>query len=269
VRCAAVRVQTDGFVTRAAVALVGFTLAAWPGAGRSGPSAMPAAGLDHQAVVGAVAASTGRAAASMPTEWMPARGRECASSGRRKGFCQGPRRVPKPLGPEADLARDLGLGTLEAAGDLLFEAPKPEWIEAAGPEAQEPLLFPVSDGYVWRGLQKARRTKSGFHHRHKGVDIGAPEGTPIQAVRSGIVAYSDNGVHGYGNLLVTVHADGSVAVYGHCRAVYVFPGQHVAQGQVVGEVGHTGVARGTHLHFEYRENGKLKDPLPRFTKPGA
>jgi len=177
--------------------------------------------------------------------------------------------VPRPQGEEAELARSLGLGTLEAAGDLLFEAPKREWIDAARSDAEETLLFPVADGEVWRGLQKARRTKSGFHPKHKGVDIGATEGSPILAVKSGIVAYSDNGVHGYGNLLVTVHGDGSVAVYGHCRAVYVFPGQHVAQGQIVGEVGHTGVARGTHLHFEYRENGKLRDPIPRFTKPEA
>ena len=86
---------------------------------------------------------------------------------------------------------------------------------------------------------------------------------------SGIVAYSDNEVHGYGNMLVIVHADGSVALYGHCKAIYVFAGQRVAQGQIVGEVGHTGIARGTHLHFEYRIKGFIKNPLRYLEDPVA
>lgn len=234
-----------------------------PSAGHTEPQAAAT-----RATTAAVAQTPGLVA--LPTDWLPAHGRECASSGRGKGFCQGPRRVPAPHGADAELAKHLGLGTPDTAGDLMVDTPKPKWVEAAGPDRNETLLWPVAEGMVWRGLQKAQRTKKHSRPSHKGVDIGAPEGSLIRAIKSGIVAYSDNGVRGYGNLLVTVHPDGSVALYGHCRAIYVFPGQHVAQGQVVGEVGHTGIARGTHLHLEYRERGRLKDPLLRFTdRPGA
>ena len=255
------------------VALLACGLAVWAGHARSEPAALAGANVQHQAAATRTAAVTVAQTpeAALPTRWLPGHGRECARSGRGKGYCQGPRKVPLPHGAEADLAARLGLGTRDVAGDLLVDAPKPEWTEAAGPDRREALLWPVDEGEVWRGLQqkRSRKNKRGPRHSHKGVDIGAPEGSLIRAVKSGLVAYSDNGVRGYGNLLVTLHPDGSVAVYGHCRAIYVFPGQHVARGQIVGEVGHTGVARGSHLHFEYREHGKLRDPLPRFaSRPG-
>jgi murein DD-endopeptidase MepM/ murein hydrolase activator NlpD len=203
----------------------------------------------------------------MPAEWMPAHGRECARTGKYKNFCQGPRRVPKPFGEDAARAEKLGLGKLRTAGDLMVGTPKPEWVQAAQPNRNEKLMWPVDTGKLWRGLEAARRTQNKFHPRHKGLDIGATEGTPIRAAMSGIVAYSDNEVHGYGNLLLVVHGDGSVALYGHCKSIYVFPGQRVTQGQVVGEVGHTGIARGTHLHFEYRVKGFIKNPLRYFKAP--
>jgi murein DD-endopeptidase MepM/ murein hydrolase activator NlpD len=212
-------------------------------------------------------------ASAMPQikDWLPAHGRQCTPSGRSKAwlFCQGPRRVPRPKGEDAKRATQLGLGALRTAGDLMTEPAKSEWVGAAGPDRGELLLWPVDDGKLWRGLERARRTANVFHPRHKGLDIGAPQGTPIRATKSGIVAYSDNEVRGYGNLLITVHGDGSVALYGHCRAIYVFPGQHVTQGQVIAEVGQTGAARGSHLHFEYRVKGKIRNPLKYFTEPVA
>ena len=202
-------------------------------------------------------------------EWLPAHGRECASSGKSKGFCQGPRRAPLPFGDDAARAEQLGLGVLRAAGDLMFSPPRPAWVAAAGPDRGEMLLWPVEQGMLWRGMERARRTANVYHPRHKGLDIGAEQGTPIRATKTGIVAYADNAVRGYGNLLITVHSDGSVAFYGHCRAIYVFPGQRVAQGQIVAEVGATGVARGSHLHFEYRVKGQLRNPLKYFSEPVA
>ena len=88
-------------------------------------------------------------------------------------------------------------------------------------------------------------------------------------MQSGIVAYADNEVHGYGNLLVLVHPDRTVTFYGHCRAIYVFPGQLVTRGQIVAEVGHTGIARGVHLHCEYRRDGRIRDPLKLFVERPA
>jgi hypothetical protein len=83
-------------------------------------------------------------------------------------------------------------------------------------------------------------------------------------VDDGIVAYANNGVSGYGNLVLIVHADGGTSLYAHLRASYLFAGQRVARGQTVGEVGTTGLSRAPHLHFEYRQDGHLTDPVPHF-----
>jgi murein DD-endopeptidase MepM/ murein hydrolase activator NlpD len=102
------------------------------------------------------------------------------------------------------------------------------------------------------------------HHEHEGVDVLAAEGAPIRAMQHGLVIYSDNSITGYGNLVVVLHKDASIALYAHCRSTYVFAGQRVQRGQVIAEVGHTGYAQGAHLHFEYRVNGYAKNPLDLF-----
>jgi hypothetical protein len=201
-----------------------------------------------------------------PTEWKRSKGRECIRKGRYRNFCQGPRRVPRPHGPEALLAKKLGLGDFKTVNHLMLNAPKPEWVRAAGPPSgNTKLLWPVSEGKLWRGFNQARR-KAPRKRKHLGIDIGAPEGTLFRAVDNGLVVYSDNEVRGYGNLLVIVHPDGSVTFYAHAKALYLFPGQKVKRGQVLGEVGHTGIARGSHLHFEYRVRGRARNPMRRFDK---
>jgi murein DD-endopeptidase MepM/ murein hydrolase activator NlpD len=104
---------------------------------------------------------------------------------------------------------------------------------------------------------------------HAGVDIVAPSGSQILASRSGIIAYSDNRVRGYGNLLVIVHGNGDVTLNAHCQRVFVFAGERVARGQVVAEVGMTGLALGPHLHFELRVAGQPADPQPSFQAAGS
>jgi murein DD-endopeptidase MepM/ murein hydrolase activator NlpD len=157
--------------------------------------------------------------------------------------------------------------------------PRAAWIEAAqSAGAAATWLYPVEQSRLLRGLgnltaaikrrvaQFKHKQKPGSHqrHPHEGLDIGAREGTPIHAAQNGLVVYSDNGLTGYGNALLVVHKDGSVALYGHCRATYVFAGQQIERGQTIGEVGHTGYARGAHLHFEYRVKGQARDPTPLF-----
>jgi murein DD-endopeptidase MepM/ murein hydrolase activator NlpD len=94
----------------------------------------------------------------------------------------------------------------------------------------------------------------------------ATAGSPIRASAPGLVAYSDNRVRGYGNLLLLVHGDGSVTLHAHCQRVLVFAGQRVEQGQVIAEVGMTGLAMGPHLHFEYHRAGEAVDPTPLFSR---
>jgi murein DD-endopeptidase MepM/ murein hydrolase activator NlpD len=187
--------------------------------------------------------------------------------------------VPAPHGPEAELAAQLGLGTLSTANYLLLEPAVPEWVQAAGSARDAALRWPVDGGHLGRGVDRAGRASQARpgraqrsrhrRHRHLGIDIAAAEGSLIHAASSGIVAYADNGVRGYGNLLMIIHPDGSVAFYAHCRALYVFAGQHIVKGQIIGETGNTGITRGPHLHFEYRVDGEPRDPMPQFTdRPG-
>ncbi len=197
-----------------------------------------------------------------PTKWLPSKGRQCQRY-RRRRVCDGPRKVPEPHGPAAELANKLGLGTRRAASTLLTGPPEDSWVMAVqGAPPTTVLSWPVPVGKLWRGFGPV--VHRGRRRFHKGVDIGGGEGAKIRAVADGLVAYSDNGSRGYGNLIMVVHADGSVTFYAHCRAAYVFPGQQVLKGQVIGEVGTTGITQGAHLHFELRMGGRPTDPLPRF-----
>ena len=109
------------------------------------------------------------------------------------------------------------------------------------------------DGKVWSeyGLRNGRP--------HKGIDIGAKQGTPIYAVLDGTVVYS--GVQGaYGNVVVVEHPDFVMTVYAHNEKNLVSVNEKVKQGQQIATVGATGNARGAHVRFEYRLKGKAINP---------
>jgi murein DD-endopeptidase MepM/ murein hydrolase activator NlpD len=95
---------------------------------------------------------------------------------------------------------------------------------------------------------------------HDGVDIGAPQGTPIRAIEEGEVLYSDR-LRGYGNIVILRHGDGFVSVYAHNETNRVREGQQVARGETIARVGSTGRVTGPHLHFEIRRHNKAQDPL--------
>ncbi len=193
--------------------------------------------------------------------WLPDV-RRCYRSPRP--YCNGPRRTPVPHGPEAELAQQLGLGTIQVAQQLLGRRPDSAWVAAAGTAKDETLLWPVEGGNHMRGFGFVRRNRPDL--QHDGVDVTAPIGTPVRAANGGIVAYSDNEVHGYGNLLMIVHPDGTTTIYAHLRSSFVFPGQHVARGQTVGEIGVTGLSQGPHLHFEWHRNGRAANPARLFAE---
>ena len=95
---------------------------------------------------------------------------------------------------------------------------------------------------------------------HDGVDIGAAQGTAVQAAAAGQVIFA--GVHGgYGKLVLVRHANGLVTVYAHQRDIAVRKGQRVTAGQLLGHVGTTGRASGPHLHFEVRRGARPENPL--------
>ena len=95
---------------------------------------------------------------------------------------------------------------------------------------------------------------------HEGVDIAAPEGTPVQAIDHGEVVYSDQ-LRGYGNIVVIRHSGGLVSVYAHNQVNLVREGQQVTRGEIIAKVGRTGRVTGPHLHFEIRKDNTAQDPI--------
>jgi murein DD-endopeptidase MepM/ murein hydrolase activator NlpD len=132
------------------------------------------------------------------------------------------------------------------------------------PSLDQPFIWPIS-GTI----------NSGFGPRgasfHDGIDIAAPQGTPVRAIESGEVVYSDQ-LRGYGNMVILRHADGFVSVYAHNERNLVRQGQQVSRGEIIARVGSTGRVTGPHLHFEIRRDNKAQDPLdymPRLCCAGA
>lgn len=97
-------------------------------------------------------------------------------------------------------------------------------------------------------------------HAHKGIDIGAPNGTPIYAAADGTITYAKYNTGGYGNLIIIDHGNGVETYYGHCSKLYVSVGETVKAGDKIGAVGSTGRSTGNHLHFEIRLNDKQVNP---------
>jgi len=95
---------------------------------------------------------------------------------------------------------------------------------------------------------------------HPGIDIGVPEGTPIEAAAAGTVIYC-GWESGYGNLVVIDHHNGIATAYAHQSRIAVGCDQNVSQGEVIGYSGCTGFCTGPHLHFEVRVNGTPVDPI--------
>uniref|UniRef100_UPI00402740BA M23 family metallopeptidase n=1 Tax=Gemmiger formicilis TaxID=745368 RepID=UPI00402740BA len=95
---------------------------------------------------------------------------------------------------------------------------------------------------------------------HRGIDIPAPEGTPILAAHSGTVLVSGWN-DSYGNQVLLDNGAGLSTRYAHMTATAVTAGETVTAGQVIGYVGSTGDSTGNHLHFEVSVGGVLTDPL--------
>lgn len=94
---------------------------------------------------------------------------------------------------------------------------------------------------------------------HKGLDVGAPYGTPIVASEAGEVISA--GYHwSWGNNVLIWHNGTYSTRYAHCSTLIVSPGQYVQKGQVIGYVGSTGQSSGNHLHFEVYQNGTRVNP---------
>jgi len=110
-----------------------------------------------------------------------------------------------------------------------------------------PIYGVISSDYGWR-----THPVTGQPSFHSGLDIAAPEGTPIFAGSGGTVVFA--GVNGgYGNMVEIQHDNGYLTRYGHMSKISVYVGQRVDAGSLIGRVGSTGVSTGPHVHFEVRD----------------
>lgn len=108
------------------------------------------------------------------------------------------------------------------------------------------------DGYYGNPVPGSTFTQG--VHGWNGIDLGAPNGTPIYAAAAGTVIVSRVGGWngGYGNYVVIKHGNGTQTLYSHMSTDTVSVGETVTKGERIGTVGKTGSATGYHLHFEVR-----------------
>jgi murein DD-endopeptidase MepM/ murein hydrolase activator NlpD len=134
---------------------------------------------------------------------------------------------------------------------------EPDLPPLSSPEEYLPNNSTTVKAFIWpaKGV-----LTSGFGRRwgrmHKGIDIGAPIGTPIMAVAGGEVITAGWNSGGFGNLVKIEHPDGTITLYAHNNRVLVRKGQIVQQGEQISELGNTGRSTGPHLHFEVHPNGQ-------------
>lgn len=116
------------------------------------------------------------------------------------------------------------------------------------------FLWPVQGKLISGFGPKA----GGLHN--DGVNIAVPRGAPVLAAENGIVAYSGDGLKGFGNLVLIRHADGWISAYGHNQTLLVKRGQQVRRGQTIARAGSTGNVSTPQLHFELRRGTRAVDP---------
>lgn len=122
--------------------------------------------------------------------------------------------------------------------------------------------YPITSPFGYRTDPFTGATKF-----HGGIDIAAPEGTPVLAAADGIVVVAnstDSWGGGYGYYVKLQHDGGYATQYAHCSKIAVTGGQEVRKGQVIGYIGSTGRSTGNHLHWEVWKDGTRVNPLGYF-----
>ena len=184
-----------------------------------------------------------------------------------------------------EMAADYHFTTRQNTYLQLLQDPQYEelWAELLGGFAQGggELMNPDSTrtptGTLQWPLPVAGTITSQFGHRvdpitgevssHTGTDIACAEGTPILAAADGTVTVAnslDSWGGSYGYYIQIDHGGGLETLYAHCSSICVTTDQQVQAGQVIGYVGHTGRATGSHLHLEVHVNGSRTDAMRYF-----
>lgn len=138
---------------------------------------------------------------------------------------------------------------LDALQDSSFDA------VVVSQEAVLPVHGKVTSGFGYR-----IHPITGNRSFHTGVDLAAPEGTPIAAAYGGTVQETGY-TSGRGNYILLSHSDNLQTLYCHLSEIQVQQGDSVDAGGTIGLVGTTGMSTGPHLHFELRVDGVRCNPV--------
>lgn len=117
-------------------------------------------------------------------------------------------------------------------------------------------------GFLWpvRGKVVGRFGDSNNGLRRDGINIAARKGTPVRAAEEGVVVYADEGIRGYGRMILLRHDQDYITTYAHNAALLAALGDVVRRGQVIARVGDSGGVDEAQLHFEIRKGRKPIDP---------
>jgi murein DD-endopeptidase MepM/ murein hydrolase activator NlpD len=121
-----------------------------------------------------------------------------------------------------------------------------------------PTLWPII-GHLSSSFGSRMDPFSGMGAFHAGVDIVAPQGSPVRVTGDGHVSFA-GWQGGYGKLVIVDHPGGVQTYYAHLSSYRVFPGQEVRMGELIALSGSTGRSQAPHLHYEVRLNGSPVNP---------
>jgi len=116
--------------------------------------------------------------------------------------------------------------------------------------------WPVDQARLTRGFLPHARPRP-----HFGLDLASKKGTPVLSASDGYVIYAGSGFRGFGRFIIIEHEGEWASFYGHLDKILVKQGERIKKGDLIGKMGRTGRATGTHLHFELRHDRKAIDPI--------
>ena len=131
--------------------------------------------------------------------------------------------------------------------------------------AATPSIWPTH-GWLSSSMGNRADPINGEKDFHPGLDISADKGDPVYSTADGKIVNA-SAAGNYGNLVIVDHGYGIETRYGHLSAFKVKVGQAVKRGDLLGLVGATGRATGSHLHYEVRANGRILNPLQLLLNP--
>ena len=134
-------------------------------------------------------------------------------------------------------------------------------LQGDNPPSNATWVTPVSGYKLTSAFGMRKHPVLGVVRMHNGIDMACAAGTPIYATRAGTVTTASYQAGGAGNYVSINHLDGFSSIYMHMTHYVVSKGQSVAQGQLIGYVGNTGISTGDHLHFGISYAGTYVNPL--------